>query len=383
MREITRVPESRRMVDLDLASGTDVHFRCVIDEVWEVILDEVIRCGARRSFQFRCRRGVSTEEKSDLASDLKGSVSLGIAKLESQLQEKTGETVRFEDAVERVDDYEFSAPDCGSHHILIFRLMRVYTFTYSRKRWWRLESWRRVIHDRTDRIRDYSTRENDDPNCGCEQGRGPTTDGRLELDIGSVVFSVEYKITPSGLLLPSLAHTLPVTRETLPTTVTVPRQVLPAYLLFLAQISDETIAVKVRLYGKQIEQGAEFDRRQVESVSDQEKRDAEIVYIFFDSPDDEIARQLKDIHNYFSSLGGTVGAVDIWGPRRLAYPIDGAEVGYYVVAQMEVPGNILPDFESYLLSISALMRYLIVMEEGEQDAKAVAEEGEQNEWDAE
>ena len=58
-------------------------------------------------------------------------------------------------------------------------------------------------------------------------------------------------------------------------------------------------------------------------------------------------------------------AVDHWGSRQLAYPISKKKSGYYVVAQFTAASEALPEFERLLKLDEEVMRYLLVLNEGE------------------
>ena len=62
--------------------------------------------------------------------------------------------------------------------------------------------------------------------------------------------------------------------------------------------------------------------------------------------------------------GGSVSAVDHWGQRQLAYPINDQTSGYYTVAHFTAPAEALPEFERLLKLDDELMRYLVVVNEG-------------------
>jgi len=92
----------------------------------------------------------------------------------------------------------------------------------------------------------------------------------------------------------------------------------------------------------------------------------EVVYILDPSLDeDTIAGKLEKFHELAISEGGEVAAVDHWGPRQLAYPIHGQNTGFYVVAQFTAAPEALPEFERILKLDEELMRYLLVLNEGE------------------
>ena len=62
---------------------------------------------------------------------------------------------------------------------------------------------------------------------------------------------------------------------------------------------------------------------------------------------------------------GEVSAVDHWGVRQMAYPVKKQNTGYYVVAQVRAEADGLPEFERVLSLDTELLRYLIVLNEGE------------------
>jgi small subunit ribosomal protein S6 len=98
-------------------------------------------------------------------------------------------------------------------------------------------------------------------------------------------------------------------------------------------------------------------------------RQYEIVYIF-DSvlTEDQVNEKLERYHKHITDAGGEVTAVDHWGKRQLAYPIRKKTAGYYVVVQFTGPTDGLPEMERTLKLDEELVRYLIVLSEGEPTA---------------
>jgi small subunit ribosomal protein S6 len=92
----------------------------------------------------------------------------------------------------------------------------------------------------------------------------------------------------------------------------------------------------------------------------------EVVYIF-DAAMDEAAinEKLEQYHKLVTGEGGEVAAVDHWSNRQLAYPIDKKKSGYYVVAHLQGEPGALPEFERALKLDETLLRYLVVLNEGE------------------
>lgn len=92
----------------------------------------------------------------------------------------------------------------------------------------------------------------------------------------------------------------------------------------------------------------------------------EVVYILDPALDEDAATtKLEKFHELVTSDGGEVSAVDHWGNRQLAYPIGNHETGYYVVAQFTAAPDALPEFERLLKLDDEVVRYLLVLNEGE------------------
>ena len=95
-------------------------------------------------------------------------------------------------------------------------------------------------------------------------------------------------------------------------------------------------------------------------------KDYEIVYIFDSSLEEPaVTERLDRFHALIAGDGiGEIAAVDHWGRRQLAYPIEDKENGYYVVVHASTAADRLPEFERLLTLDESLLRYLIVINEG-------------------
>jgi len=92
----------------------------------------------------------------------------------------------------------------------------------------------------------------------------------------------------------------------------------------------------------------------------------EVVYILDPALEENaVNAKLEKFHALATSMGGEVSAVDHWGSRQLAYPIKKQRNGYYVVAQFTAAADALPEFERLLKLDEEVMRYLLVLNEGE------------------
>lgn len=94
--------------------------------------------------------------------------------------------------------------------------------------------------------------------------------------------------------------------------------------------------------------------------------DYELVYIF-DSAlgEDVVGDRVEALNERLTKGGGEIRVVDEWGKRRLAYPIDDHENGYYVVVQFTADPSSLSEFERSLKTEEDLLRHLIVIDEGQ------------------
>jgi small subunit ribosomal protein S6 len=96
-------------------------------------------------------------------------------------------------------------------------------------------------------------------------------------------------------------------------------------------------------------------------------RDYEIIYIFDSALDRSVIDQKLDRFNQLATGDGAgeVLAVEHWGKRQLAYPIKKHENGYYVVVQFRTDPASLPEFERAIKLDEDVLRYLVVLSEGE------------------
>jgi small subunit ribosomal protein S6 len=92
----------------------------------------------------------------------------------------------------------------------------------------------------------------------------------------------------------------------------------------------------------------------------------EVVYILDPALDQAaVTAKLEKFHALAMAQGGEVVAVDHWGTRQLAYAVKKRTSGYYAVAQFRAAGEALPEFERLLRLDGEVIRYLLVLNEGE------------------
>ncbi|CAN5742247.1 30S ribosomal protein S6 [soil metagenome] len=98
-------------------------------------------------------------------------------------------------------------------------------------------------------------------------------------------------------------------------------------------------------------------------------RDYEAVYIFDTQlAEEQINEKLERYHGLLTKAGAEVTAIEHWGRRQLTYPIRKQMAGYYVVAQFKSGTDQLPEYERLLKLDEEMLRYLIVLHEGEPTA---------------
>ena len=117
------------------------------------------------------------------------------------------------------------------------------------------------------------------------------------------------------------------------------------------------------------------------------RRRYETVYIF-DSALDEpaITEKLNRFHALLTKDGrGSVTKSSPWGKRTLAFKIKKKDTGFYVVAEFEAEGDLLPEYERAVKLDESVLRYLIVEASKEQPKPVTAGTGvtEDEELDAE
>ncbi|GIX44083.1 MAG: hypothetical protein KatS3mg130_0491 [Candidatus Sumerlaea sp.] len=77
--------------------------------------------------------------------------------------------------------------------------------------------------------------------------------------------------------------------------------------------------------------------------------------------DADYAAELERLKELISRRGGEVSNVDVWGRRRLAYPISKKLEGYYVVASFtgSIPGKDLADVQRTLRLNENVLRVML------------------------
>ena len=90
-------------------------------------------------------------------------------------------------------------------------------------------------------------------------------------------------------------------------------------------------------------------------------RNYELAFIIGPNTDDEGATDVINRVSQFVKTGdGEVASVDVWGRRKLAYPINNYREGTYVLLQAQIPPSSIVELERNLKLSEEVIRYLLI-----------------------
>jgi small subunit ribosomal protein S6 len=91
----------------------------------------------------------------------------------------------------------------------------------------------------------------------------------------------------------------------------------------------------------------------------------EMVYIVRPDLEPDAVRAAVDrIGQRLTEQGGSVDYVEVWGKRRLAYPLRKFREGIYVLTRFTIDSAHIPEFKRLTRIMDEVMRLLIVKAEG-------------------
>jgi small subunit ribosomal protein S6 len=87
----------------------------------------------------------------------------------------------------------------------------------------------------------------------------------------------------------------------------------------------------------------------------------ELMYIVHPEVDQEGVTGVNDqVATWVSGQGGEVQKTNVWGRRKLAYPIRKQTEGTYVVVDLQLQSDALAEFEHNVKLHEQILRYLII-----------------------
>ena len=94
-------------------------------------------------------------------------------------------------------------------------------------------------------------------------------------------------------------------------------------------------------------------------------RDYELMVVLDPNLDDTAIEALNTrIQSLVTQRGGSIQTTDMWGRRRLAYPIGRFRDGVYIVTRLQLPPNAATEIERALKLTESVIRHLLVRAEG-------------------
>ena len=92
----------------------------------------------------------------------------------------------------------------------------------------------------------------------------------------------------------------------------------------------------------------------------QRLRDYEIVFILTpEANEGEVEAAIERISAFVSDRGGSFGEHEVWGLRRLAYPINKFMEGIYVLAHFSLDASDVLELERSLTTSEDVIRHLV------------------------
>jgi small subunit ribosomal protein S6 len=86
----------------------------------------------------------------------------------------------------------------------------------------------------------------------------------------------------------------------------------------------------------------------------------EVMFIIEAALEDEKKEAAVEMVKEVISAGGEVGKVDIWGMRKLAYPIEKKNDGYYVVIEFKANPDLPKELDRRLKISDSIIRHIII-----------------------
>jgi small subunit ribosomal protein S6 len=90
-------------------------------------------------------------------------------------------------------------------------------------------------------------------------------------------------------------------------------------------------------------------------------REYELMYIVRPTASEEEFPAISErVDAMIGNLGGEVGEKTPWGKRRLAYPIENHEDGYYMITRLKMPPARTRELEEQLRISDDVIRHMLV-----------------------
>ena len=93
-------------------------------------------------------------------------------------------------------------------------------------------------------------------------------------------------------------------------------------------------------------------------------RNYELAFIIEPNTDAEgVTGVVEGVSQFIKTASGKVASVDVWGRKRLAYPINRHKDGTYVVIEASMEPSGILEFERSMKLTEQVMRYMLIAKE--------------------
>lgn len=89
-------------------------------------------------------------------------------------------------------------------------------------------------------------------------------------------------------------------------------------------------------------------------------RNYETLFILKATDDEEVKANIEKFKGIIESNGGVIDNVDEWGRRKLAYPINKVNEGYYTLINFQAESDLPRELERNFKITDSVMRYVVV-----------------------
>ena len=89
----------------------------------------------------------------------------------------------------------------------------------------------------------------------------------------------------------------------------------------------------------------------------------EVLFVVDLTPGEEAVKALVEKFTSLIAANGTVNEVNEWGKRRLAYPINDMNDGYYVLVKFNAPTDFPAELERIFSITDGIMRSMVLAQE--------------------
>lgn len=85
--------------------------------------------------------------------------------------------------------------------------------------------------------------------------------------------------------------------------------------------------------------------------------------------EEEVNSEVEKLKNFLGERG-EIAKVDLWGRRRLAYPIEKYQEGYYVFFNFKLPPSQVAEVKRWISLNEEVIRHLLVKEDEDEEVSA-------------